>query len=317
MSNLPEKKPYTHKKKDHLPLKEYLSKLHNDRIKLKNHYASLFDNTDYDRIASTLRDCHQTRVLACCRACHGAWYVLHKCRQRVCPICSAKVFRTRAEFLRRAAAQCKHPKLITLTQPLVENHPREAITKIRDAFAKLRKTECWKSVTAGAYTIEVIPKPEGWHIHMHVLVNSEYIPYQKLWSTWGELIGHKVIQTDIRAADNKNAQQYLAKYCAKSVSMYLGDKTIVDWYRATKGQRLFVTFGSWYNKHLEEIDPQFVPFIPHCLCPHCKTEKTTFLARDGPMIFGHEFWNAAATEFTGGFPERLAEGIPDPLQSPT
>jgi hypothetical protein len=134
---------------------------------------------------------------------------------------------------------------------------------------------------------------------MHVLVDADFIPYQQLWSAWGKIIGHEVPQTDIRSAAAPEAQSYVAKYCSKSAAMYLKDKTIVDWYYATKGLRLFVTFGAWYNCDLEDLDPLLAkPDLP-CVCPYCKAVKSTFLARDGPAIFGREFWDAAEIFYTG------------------
>lgn len=287
------------RKRNRIPLPEYLSKKHAERVRLKREYARLFEDANEVSLATTLRDCHEAHVMACCRDCKGHWYVLHRCRQRVCPICSSKIFRKRARFLQVAARTAKHPKLITLTQPLIKDNPRQGIDNLRQWFRTLRKHPCFASVKAGAYTIEVVPKPEGWHIHLHALVDADYIPYQQLWSAWKTITGNDVPQTDIRSAAAPEAQAYVAKYCSKSAAMYLQDKTIVDWYFATKGMRLFVTFGAWYNCDLEDLDPLLAkPDLP-CVCPWCKAVKTTFLARDGPAIFGREYWDAAEVLYCG------------------
>jgi hypothetical protein len=140
---------------------------------------------------------------------------------------------------------------------------------------------------------------------MHILVDAEFIPYQQLWSAWRQITGNDCPQTDIRSAAAPQAQQYVAKYCSKSAAMYLQDKTIVDWYEATKGKRLFVTFGAWYNADLEDLDPLLAkPELP-CVCPWCKAVKTTFLARDGPAIFGREYWEAAEPLFTSNAQKTL------------
>lgn len=275
---------------------------HKERIRLANAYADEFEKRQLDDVAFKLRSCHQKEVLACCKACNANWYVLDKCKLRVCPICSKRVFIERARYIKACCHKAKYPKLITLTQPTITEDPREGIRNLQRWFAELRKDDTWKSVKGGAYTIEVLPKDSHWHIHMHVLVDADFIPYQKLWSAWRRISGNEVPQTDIRAADSAKAVEYISKYTAKSVNAYLGELSIVDWYLAVKGFRLFVTFGSFYNAKIEDLDPAYQPFIPEHVCPCCKAKSTTFLARDGPVIFGYEYWDAARTLYTQGLP---------------
>lgn len=277
-----------------------------DRIRLANAYADQFRTAGLDTVADKLNSCHQTEVLACCKACHANWYVIDKCRLRVCPICSKQVFIERARYIKACCRHAKHPKLITLTQPAVKDEPRDAIRNIQRWFAQLRKHPCWSSVKGGAYTIEVIPKEGYWHIHMHVLVDADYIPYQKLWSAWKTITGNPVPQTDIRAADNDKAIEYIAKYTAKSVNSYISGPEIVAWYNAVHGFRLFVTFGTFYNAKVEDLDPSYHPFIPEHVCPHCKAKSTTFLARDGPNIFGREYWDAFQSLYVQHKPTSIA-----------
>ena len=293
----------SHPPRDPTEIRKRRAAKHQERIKLANVYANAFEAAAFDSVAYKLRSCHQKEILACCSTCHGAWYVLDKCRLRICPICSRNVFIERARYIKACCKQAKFPKLITLTQPLVTGDPREGITQLKKWFSKLREHEIFSNVRGGAYTIEVIPKTEGWHIHIHALVDAPYIPHEKLWSTWKQITQNEVPQTDIRAAKTPQAMEYVAKYASKSASMYLKNDTIVDYYNAVHGFRLFVTFGCWFNAKLEDLDPDYHPFIPESICPCCGEKKSTFRARDGPVIFGREFWEAAATTFLHSLPE--------------
>jgi len=78
---------------------------------------------------------------------------------------------------------------------------------------------------------------------------------------------------------------------ANPTSFEMHPDRIVDWYIATKGLRLFATFGKWYNKKIEELDTEGELFKPSKQCPFCGSEGTVFFARDGPYIFGGKAWN--------------------------
>jgi len=288
--------------RDATAIRQLRARKHRERIALANTYADAFDERSLPEVAAKLRSCHQKEVLACCKECHAVWYILDKCRLRICPICSRNVFIERARYIKACCKQAQFPKLITLTQPLVTGDPRAGIVQIKKWFNTLRESPVFEDVRGGAYTVEVIPKPEGWHIHIHALLDAPYIPHQLLWSTWRTITGNEVPQTDIRAAKTPQAMEYVAKYASKSASMYLRNSTIVDYYLAVHGFRLFVTFGCWYNAKIEDLDPDYKPFVPEALCPECKAPKSTFRARDGPCIFGHEYWEAIAPSWIADFP---------------
>jgi len=181
-----------------------------------------------------------------------------------------------------------HPKLMTLTMPTWTQNPRDGIRYIRRAWTKLRRHRSWKGVRGGAYQIELKPKPNGWHIHIHVVFDGPYIPRTTLFAVWAKLTHNRVPQVDIREAGDDRARVYVAKYAAKSAGFETGDAVIAQWYKATKGQRLFATFGRWYNKSLEEIADPDAPPLPPPACPFCKSQGTTYLIRDGPYVLGLE-----------------------------
>jgi len=256
----------------------------------KNRYADAFESAGLQKEAQVLRDCHETEILAACSNCGHAWWVPYRCRTRVCPLCSYKVMLERSQLMLALCRGMDHPKLLTLTMPTWTDDPKQGIRFLRASFARLRRTALLRKVVGGAYQIELIPKQNGWHIHIHVLMDAPYLPYQLIYSAWQKITGINVPQIDIRAASDPAAQVYVCKYAAKSVSFNDSPDVIVAWYLATKGQRLFATFGKWYNKKLRDIAPELCPPVAPSICPHCNAEKTTFLARDGPHIYGWDVW---------------------------
>jgi hypothetical protein len=133
-------------------------------------------------------------------------------------------------------------------------------------------------------------KPEGWHIHIHIIADAPYIPYQHLFSTWRKLINCSVPQVTIIAAKTPQQQKYVAKYAAKAAD-YDGTTDVVAWYEATKGARLWATFGTWYNATLDDLLNVDTPEPPPRQCPRCGGDKGIFYARDGPFLFKTQEWN--------------------------
>lgn len=258
----------------------------------KRRYAKVFEDAGYEELARKLYDCEETETKACCSHCGKSWWVINRCRQRVCPLCSYRVSVERAKFMEAMSEHMKFPKMLTLTMPLWKEDPREGIKFLREAFAKMRRHKLFDKVRGGAYQIEVKVKDGGFHIHMHILLDSPYLPYQKVFTAWKDLIGSGAPQIDIRACADAKARAYIVKYAAKSADFDSHPDTIVRWYYATKGQRLFATFGEWYNARIEDLDSEMEAWKPECVCKFCGETKTVFFARDGPFLFGHDMWKS-------------------------
>jgi len=256
----------------------------------KRRYAEQFDGHGLPVVAQQLRDCEETEVLACCSHCGKSWYIANRCRLRVCPLCSYRVAQQRSDYMLAMTAAMTYPKLITLTMPRWKDDPREGIRYLRKSWNALRRTKEFRNVVGGAYQIELKAKPNGWHIHIHALVDAPYLPYQRLYSLWRNIIGVDAPQVDIRAAKSADQRVYVCKYAAKAADFFSDPSLVVEWYKATKGLRLFGTFGKWFNAKLAEL-PHTGHLIEHVpKCPFCQAERTMFFARDGPFLFGGKNW---------------------------
>jgi hypothetical protein len=276
----------------------------------KHHYADAFRARSMFKEAAMLDACNETELLAFCTHCGNRWWVPNKCRTRVCPLCSWEVTKDRVKYLNAMTRHMKHPKMITLTMPRWTRDPHEGIKHLRNSWAKLRKTRVFKTVRGGAYQIELKQKEDGWHIHMHALLDAPYIAQQVLFTQWSRITGIEVPQIDIRSASDPKAREYVVKYASKGAAFDTAHTSIVDWYLATKGERLFATFGLWYNATINQLDPDGNPLLPPCACPFCKMENTVRLARDGPFLYDPDAWRVMfSTIAVNGEIERLIPGV--------
>ena len=265
----------------------------------KHRYAKAFLDAGYVKQALRLSQCQESQVLCCCQTCGKSWWVISKCKQRFCPLCSFELSRQRGDSLVWLCRAMQHPKLLTLTMPRWTGIPSEGIQFLRSHFNILRKHRAFAQVQGGAYQIELKEKEDGWHIHMHALLDAPFLPYQRLAAVWSDLINVSHAQVDIRAADTEEAKRYVAKYVSKTLDYASQSADIVAWYEATLNQRLFATFGTWYNVALDELDPEKPVFQPAHTCPYCGAEHTMFLARDGPFVYGGETWSTLRSYFVG------------------
>ncbi|MCK4302745.1 MAG: protein rep [Candidatus Eisenbacteria sp.] len=259
-------------------------------FRLKHVFADAFASAGLENQATNLRKCSETELLVFCSDCTHTWYVPFHCRSRVCPVCSAKTSRLRASFLEALSAEMAYPKFLTLTMQRWTADPRDGIDFLRGAFTRLRRSRLFRKVKGGAYQIELLRKPDGWHIHIHVLMDAPYIPYQKIFSAWRRLVGGYPPQVHIEVAATQAQRSYICKYTTKSVAYEGNLDDVVAWYLATQARRLFGTFGDWYNVKLEDfLNPDDGP-PPKPACPRCGSTGTIVYARDGPFALGGECW---------------------------
>ena len=249
-------------------------------FKRKRAIAQVFEDAGQTEVAQALRDCEETQILIACSHCNHSWYVVNRCRKRVCPLCSYKVAKKRAEFIKGMVNHMKFPKMITVTMERWTKCPRDGIKLIRKHFGSLRKDSVFSHVKGGAYQIELKHKPGGWHIHIHAIVDSPYIHYKKLFMAWSRITGIAVPQTDVRAARNQKQLEYQCKYASKASDFGSDIAVVVEWYHATKGSRLFTTFGTWYNKTIEDLDREADHEEWIATCPECGEHRTIYRARE-------------------------------------
>lgn len=279
--------------------------------------ADELDKVGEHKAAASLRECHTTEHLTGCTACGAAWWVTTKCRSRICPICAWKTAQARAQLIQHMIIGLKHPKFITLTMPRWDGDPGEGISFLRKAFGKLRKSGGIPGLEGGCYSIEVIPKDDGWHIHMHLIVDCSFTPHKKLIAAWGQALGVTSPSVDIRDAAGQSAAKYVAKYVTKSLDPKDGPEAFAKLYQAIAGMRLFSLFGKWYRSAPMVEALQGARDHVRCKCPACGELGTLFDVRCGRFVFGKDwdniskFWLGKATDATRKKADMISLGKED------
>ena len=240
----------------------------------KRAVAWALDEAGYHTAAQSMLQCSEAEALVWCGHCGHSWYVPYRCRQRACPICARREAKQRQAHLLWISKCSRHyPKLLTLTMPRWHGHPRDGIRTIRQAWTKLQRRHLMRDVEGGAMQIELKYKPNGWHIHLHALIDAGYIPIQRIHTAWSEIIGIPAPQVHISPAVSDDEKFYVCKYACKASDFKDSPKIAAQWAEAVKGSRLFTFFGRWHNypwtEALTPANDILYPNAHQWLCPHC------------------------------------------------
>jgi hypothetical protein len=156
----------------------------------------------------------------------------------------------------------KAPKFLTLTVPNVWNLTKEAVLKVGRAFRRMMRWVYYRAhVRGGLCAIEITNIGNGWHIHLHVIIDADFLPQRKLSADWNKVAGGRMV--DIRPRDPVTILGYTLKYIGKAPDIYRvdgghGPKRYCGpaerWTReqaynaALKGIRMVQPFGTMYGK---------------------------------------------------------------------
>ena len=189
------------------------------------------------------------------------------CRDRICPLCS----RLRAQKVRHRVKglvlKSDSLRFMTLTIPRDDSPMGCRIDKLLKCFAMLRRREFWKQrQKGGLFVVETTRGAKGdhWHVHLHCLIDGDYMDARALKAEWSAVVGSEAI-LDIRLVKSREkAIAYVCKYISKGsdISKWSGE-TLCDYAEGVHRRRLFGTFGKWHkidvNEDRERDEPKELP----------------------------------------------------------
>jgi hypothetical protein len=153
------------------------------------------------------------------------------------------------------------PRFITLTLRRESGESlRAMINRLFLSFRTLRDDRRWRSrVVAGVWTLEVTrgKHGDGWHAHIHAIIDGEYYRQQELSIDWGKASKGSTI-VDIRRVDSKRAAaRYVAKYIGKGADVAAWSaREICDFARGIFRRRTLGTFGKLFGDVQREVSDE-------------------------------------------------------------
>jgi hypothetical protein len=219
--------------------------------------------------ALKLENCHTYFTFAVCGDCGRVARFPNRCDLFYCPQCAGHLQNERVRQVGWWAQLVRQPKHVTLTIRNIPDLTQAHVREMRAMFRKLRRRKFAANWRGGFYRMEVTRRESGWHLHIHALVDSDWIDLSALKSQWRSITNGLGYIVDTRDA---RPEAYLAKvtrYVVKGSQLAKWDSgTIITFLRAFQGTRTFGVFGSLWGARAE-----FAEFIaslktarPKCEC---------------------------------------------------
>ena len=193
-----------------------------------------------------------------------------RCRDRLCPLCAGRRSGEASKLAGKALKAMNSPRFLTLT---VRSTPVPLADQLRvliEAWKNFRRSKEWKEhVTGGIYAVQITRgKPgEGWHPHLHILIDGKFWDQRSLSLAWSKCNGGSPI-CDIRAVHDREATvNYVTRYITRPNDIASWEPGEIEEYaRATRGLRFFQTFGTSHKATLDHRDPNDKPAPSRRVC---------------------------------------------------
>jgi len=224
-----------------------------------DHIAQSNSSSSLDPIGITR---HKTITLYC--GDHGHIKIIKlKCSDRTCQECRDKTYLRLLKGWFKLAENMSHPKLMTLTIKNTLDLKREYIRTLRDQFIRLLHRKYYKDrIIGGLYVLELVNTGNGWHIHIHALIDTKagydgILLQEKLSRDWLAITGDSMVVDIRKVLSPRGGLKYILKYLTKAPQIN-GENELYN--EVLKKTRLIQTFGRLYGSKAEKLK---------MLCPEC------------------------------------------------
>lgn len=236
-------------------------------------------------LQTILDDCDQEIFLRCSE-CEGRSRGYTRCKKRWCPICARSIAAERVAKYERAVEKLNWPLHVTFTIANTPTINSSDLRQLLHSFRKLRQRRLWKLCVRGGWvSLEITNRGRGWHPHLHVLADCEWLSLstcpptkrdtreRKKWKceqaarelgdTWAEIVGQRTASVAIRRRSGGNIAKEVFKYSVKPGDLLKCKSRAADLIRAMARCRLFRGFGKCYKLKLDEREKR------KCTCELC------------------------------------------------
>jgi Replication protein len=212
--------------------------------------AGIYEKHGYEGRASKVRACGKAYSFYVCHECGEFCYLAEfRCDDRLCALCGRARVARLLESYGGVLNEIKQPKMVTISmrsRPLGEL--AAAVKELWASFSRLRHRSIWKSVAGAVVSLEITfnRTERTWHPHLHVLVDADFIVWQRLRDAWGEVTLGEGTSVYIQRC-RPGWQRELIKYVTKVKDLYDDFQALKEFLGFAKGRRFVRTYGQLYN----------------------------------------------------------------------
>ena len=203
-------------------------------------------------LAKPLAGCHTVETCRVCDDCRRVSIFFNRCERHYCPECAPRLARERRESVEWWAKEVGEPKHVVLTVRNTDRITKSYVQWFKMCFGKLRRRKFARSWRGGFYRLEITNERQGWHLHLHALVDAGWIPAGQLAAEWAEIVGQDFAIVKVKDVHCRDYLAEVTKYTVKGSQLAGWEPAqIVEFLDAFDGVKTFGVFGSLYGKRTE------------------------------------------------------------------
>lgn len=203
-------------------------------------------------LADSIDSCHREQVYKRCCGCRHVATFYNRCERFYCPICIGRLARDRrksVEWWSKVVGQPKHVVLTTVSVPRIS---REYVDQFKKDFGRLRRSKFARNWLGGFFSLDTTHTENGWHLHLHAIIDSRWIDRDELEKTWARIREQAIAIVRVYDARESNYTAECTRYLVDGQQMGTWEShRIVEFIDAFTGVRCFGTFGSLYKQRAE------------------------------------------------------------------
>ncbi len=212
----------------------------------------------FDRV---IENGHEVKSLLCDQ-CGFEYSFVMNCGDRLCDTCRRKRFGVLMNRYKKFFASLKAERLrfvlLTVKNGLDLGERRVHLMR---SWKKLMAMPFYKRAFAGGvYAIQTTMGAGGWHVHLHLIVEGNFVAWEILKKDWLAITGDSFIIGVEEIKDPVRALGYVLGYVLQDVGKLSGSQAD-EYNKVFSGRRLLQSFGTWHGQLRLEAD-EFV-------CPEC------------------------------------------------
>lgn len=203
-------------------------------------------------LAEPLQRCHTQATVKLCTGCRATKVFYNRCEVFYCPLCAKRLANDRRKSVEWWTAHVSQPKHVVLTARNTQEFTSETVRRFKAAWAKLRRRSFAKSWRGGFYSLEVTNEGKGWHLHLHALIDANWIDSGRLAREWADCVGQDFAIVKVKDAREGDYLRELCKYIVDGNQVAAwSPEDVRSYVEAFKGQRTFGVFGVLYKLRKE------------------------------------------------------------------
>ena len=229
-------------------------------------------------LSSPLEMCHTSETYCHCLNCKKFTHFFNRCDRFYCPICVSRLAYRRRKSIEAWTKTITQPKHIVLTARNVSTITKNYVHWFKTQLCHLRRSKFARSWRGGLASLEVTNEGRGWHLHCHLLVDSDWIDHARLAQIWAKYVDQDFAIVCVKDTRERSYLSEVTKYAVKgSLLASWTASDIAAFIDAMTGVRQFGVFGSLFKDRAKraQILAELTP--PDRTCPACDSDALAYL----------------------------------------